>query len=150
MAGSADLPEASPDGQFAAHGWLRNSPRSSIRVVRIDDGAAVPFEIPISFRRAMTLALLGRARWMPDGRAIAFVGQDENGVTGVYAQDFVPGRDTSATRRRLAGFDPDHITESFGIAPDGSRLVIAEWDQVFSIMLADGVPGVAPPARREQ
>ena len=60
----------------------------------------------------------------------------------------MPGRDTLTTRRRLAGFDPDHITEWFGIAPDGSRLVIAEWDQVFSIMVADGVPGVARPERR--
>ena len=35
-----------------------------------------------------------------------FVGQDESGATGIYAQDFVPGADTTGTRRRLAGFDP--------------------------------------------
>jgi len=81
-----------------------------------------------------TTVTLGRARWMPDGKAIAFVGQDESGASGVYAQDFVPGQDTAASRRKLAGFDPDVAAESFGLAPDGSRLVLAGWVQLFSLM----------------
>ena len=36
-------------------------------------------------------ANLGRARWMPGGRAIAFIGQNERGVNGLFVQDFVPG-----------------------------------------------------------
>jgi Tol biopolymer transport system component len=84
---------------------------------------------------------------MPDGRAIAFVGQDENGVNGVFVQDFVPGRDTSDTRRRLGGFDPDNSTESFAISPDGRFLTIAAWEQLFNIVIADNVPGIRRPAR---
>ena len=75
------------------------------------------------------------------------MGQDESGAIGIYAQDFVPGRDTSATRRPIAGFDPDVAAESFGIAPDGSRLVIAGWVQLFSLMEAEGIPGLLAPPR---
>jgi Tol biopolymer transport system component len=87
---------------------------------------------------------------MPDGRAIAFVAQDENGVYGIFAQDFVPGRDTSATRQPMGGFDKQAETESFGISPDGSHIVIAGWERVFSIVEADGVSGISSPARRVQ
>ena len=94
---------------------------------------------------AVTTASLGRARWLPDGKAIAFVGQNESGAIGVYAQDFFPGRDTTDTRQPLAGFDPDVASESFGIAPDGSRLVIAGLVQLFSLMEAEGLPRLLAP-----
>ena len=89
----------------------------------------------------------GRARWMPDGKAIAFVGQDESGASGIYVQDFVPGRDTAATRRKLAGFDPDVAAESFGLC--ARRLAPRRspgWVQLFSLMEGEGLPGLlAPP-----
>ena len=116
-----------------------------MKVVRIGDGSAVPFEIQVPIARAA----LGveRLRWMPDGRAIAFIGQDENGVNGVFVQDFVPGKDTIRTRRPLGGFDPDMLTETFGISPDGSRMTISSLEQNFSVMMAERVPGISPPAR---
>ena len=61
--------------------------------------------------------------------------------------DFVPGQDTTASRRKLAGFDPDVAAESFGLAPDGSRLVLAGWVQLFSLMEADRLPGLLAPPR---
>ena len=91
---------------------------------------------------------LGRSRWLPDGSGIAFIGQDEHGVWGVFAQDFVPGAETSATRRPLGGFDTEAAAESFGLSRDGRRLVVAEWEQTFGIMLAEGLAGVEPPGRR--
>jgi hypothetical protein len=115
-------------------------------VVRLADGTVEPFEIRVDARRPTTVSL-GRARWMPDGKAIAFVGQDDDGVTGVFTQAFSPGRDTSATRRPLAGFDPDVAAESFGIAPDGAHVVIAGWVQLFSLMAAEDVPGLLAPPR---
>jgi hypothetical protein len=56
----------------------------------------------------------------------------------VYSQDFAPDKDTTASRRALAGFDPDWITESFGFSPDGTRLVLSESERVFSVMIAEG------------
>ena len=141
VAGSMQIPDLSPDGE---HVLYVDGLSSRVVVVRVRDGAPAPFEIAIK-RRSNTTTVLGRARWMPDGRAIAFVGQDENGVNGVFVQDFVPGRDTSDTRRRLGGFDPDNSTESFAISPDGRFLTIAAWEQLFNIVIADNVPGIRRP-----
>ena len=109
--------------------------------MKLADGSPVPFEISVVERRR-TSAVLGRARWMPDGRAIAFIGQDEQGVNGVFAQDFVPGRDTAATRRKLGGFDPENAAETLALSPDGRFLTIGGWEQLFNVMVANNVPGV--------
>jgi serine/threonine protein kinase len=146
VAGTVILPEVSPDGRYVLYVADPGSQQPSVRVARIADGAAVPFEISIVPRKN-TPAVLGRARWLPDGRAIAFVGQDAGGVNGVFVQDFVPGQDSSRTRRPLGGFDAEAAVESFGLSRDGSRLMVAAWEQLFSLALAEGVSGVSPPRR---
>jgi Tol biopolymer transport system component len=135
------LPEVSPDGQFVAYIADGRTVRAAIRVVRLADGQDMGFAIPIQPVRR-TSAILGRMRWMPDGKAIAFLGQNAEGVNGIFVQDFVPGRDTTATRRELAGFDRERATESFGIAPDGQHVTIAGWEQLFSLFSIEGVPGL--------
>ena len=72
----------------------------------------------------------GRTRWTPDGKAIAYIGQNESGHFGVFVQDFLPGRDTTGTRRPLAGFDAETATESFAISRDGKWLTTAGWEQL--------------------
>ena len=137
VAGYVDYPQVSPDGQFVAYNTVVEGV-SGKRVVRMADGAAVPFEIRNAFR----------TQWTPDGRSIAFLAVDEKGIRGVFAQDFVPGQDTSKSRRMLCGSDPDMQTETFGISPDGSRMTIAFQEQTYSLMIAERVPGVLPPTRR--
>jgi Tol biopolymer transport system component len=132
-------PEVSPDGQYTLYLTTLRTDRNVIRVLRMADGAQVPFEIACDIRKQSGW-IIGRARWMPDGKAIAFIGQDENGVNGVYTQDFVPGKDTGASRTRLTGFDLEIATETLGISPDGKHLTISSWDQVDSIMMADRIP----------
>ena len=136
--GAIQLPEVSPDGQYVLY---VDGLSSKIIVVRLRDGAPAPFEIPI-VRRSNTTTVLGRARWTPDGRAIAFVGQDEQAVNGIFVQDFVPGRDTASTRRKLGGFDPENSAETFAISPDGKMLTIGGWEQMFNIVIASNVPGI--------
>ena len=85
-------------------------------------------------------------RWMPDGR-IAFLALDETGVAGVWTQEVVPGRDTTSTRVRLAGFDPVAPAESFGISPDGAAITIAARESLSSVVLAAPVAGVERPLR---
>jgi len=84
-----------------------------------------------------TRALLGRVRWMHDGKSLVFLGQDKRGVHGLYVQDFVTGKDTTSTRRPFGPFDPENSAESFGISPDGQFITVATWEQFFSIMVTE-------------
>jgi Tol biopolymer transport system component len=146
VSGPTLTPEVSPDGQYVA--FLSSGRPNSVMllVVRLTDGSKVPFEIPIRIVNPGRGAI-SRMRWMPDGRATAFLGQDEDGVNGIFVQDFSPGRDTSDSRRRLGGFDRTTTIESFGISPDGTRMTLAGCEQLSSIMLAEGVPSIFPPRR---
>ena len=94
--------------------------------------------------------LLGRMRWVSNcplsrSPAIAFIGVDDQGRSGVYLQDFDPEQDTSATRRPIAGFDDHLLTESFDISPDGSRITLALLEVRRRLKLAEGVRGVEVP-----
>src|SRR5450755_3278365 len=57
-------------------------------------------------------------------------------------------RDTASTRRPVAGFSLEYVTESLGLSPDGSRLTISTGEEFATIMLAEGVPGALPPVRK--
>ena len=133
-------PEVSPDGQYVAYRIaFTGSTRALVRVLRVSDGAEVPFEIVASGSGS---AREGRARWMRGGRALAFNAADERGVLGIFVQDFLPGVDTSATRRPLGGFDPDAPAESFGVARDDSFLVVAGLEESSNLVSAENVPGL--------
>ncbi|HET7433624.1 MAG TPA: protein kinase [Thermoanaerobaculia bacterium] len=134
------LPELSPDSQYAAYIANGRTARAAIRVVRVSDGQDQGFAIPIRPIHR-TLAILGRVRWMSNDR-IAYLGQNDDGTNGVFVQDFVPNRDTSATRKALGGFDREYAAESFGISPDGKTMTVAGWEQLFSLFSIEGVPGV--------
>jgi Tol biopolymer transport system component len=148
--------EVSPDGRHVMYHTPPDPGWSEIRVLRLADGAAVDFRIRAEYpggqappALASTPASLARARWTPDGRAIAYVAVDEKGRSGVMVQDFVPGHDTRATRRPLAGFDGEDHAESFGISPDGSRLMLSGVEISPGLMLAQGVPGLRAERRKE-
>ena len=146
VAGRIGIPEISHDGQYVLYiGFGARLKGSAIGVVRLEDGAAVPFEIEVETVRPTT-ANLGRAHWTPDGK-IAFLGQDERGINGIFVQDFAPGRDTTATRRKLAGFDADVGAETFGISPDGRRVAIAGREMVSSLVLLEGLHGLTSALR---
>ncbi len=120
---NAVLPQTSPDGRFVLFQTTRDASATVIGVASIEDGRILPYEITIPMRRQSVL-LLGRARWTPDGTSIAFIGQDENGVTGVFIQPFSPDRSPTGAATPVAGFDAARIVESFDI--DASRVVLAE------------------------
>ncbi|MDQ5856992.1 MAG: protein kinase [Acidobacteriota bacterium] len=147
ISGTTVLPEVSRDGQFVSYRTNLRIDQFEVRVARVSDGAMTSFRVNLPVAQASVANSSGRSRWMPDGKAIAFVGQDDRGAYGIYVQDFDPGKDTAATRRQVAGFYPGLATESFGISPDGKEMTLAGWDQVFSLMLAERVPGIEAPPR---
>jgi len=144
--------EVSHDGRWA--GFLlpeAQNLRARLRVVEVETGRLVPFELVISGERVLSEnVLLGRMRWVSDcplapTPAIAFLGIDEQGRSGIYLQDFDPEQDTTATRRAIAGFDEHLLTESFDISPDGTRITLALLEVRRRLMLAEGVKGIEAP-----
>jgi Tol biopolymer transport system component len=124
LAGAYLLPDVSPDGRHAVCSTIQDL-NYLLAVLDVETGDLVPFEIRMDIRKRHEDLVYGRARWSPDGRSILYIGQDEQGRSGVYAQDFTPGTDTAGTRRPVAGFASDYTTESLGASPDGRTLVIS-------------------------
>src|SRR5262249_53758755 len=126
------------DGKYVVFQTNRGSRLAVVGVASLDDGKILPFEIRVEITKPSP-ATLGRARWISGGRAIAFLGQDAQGRTGVYVQRFAPGEGTAASRAPLAGFGGGQVTESFDVAPGDDRVVLAEWEQRFAVVAATGL-----------
>jgi Tol biopolymer transport system component len=148
--GYPTTPETSPDGRYFLYvdqgGGL--SLRNTIHVFEVESGKQVSFTIEVRYTIGAPAIIWGRARWSRDGKRIYFVGENEKGLSGIYVQDFAPGRDTAATRRPVAGFSREWVSESFGLSPDGASLVLSASQDTASIMVADRVPGAMPPTRK--
>jgi serine/threonine protein kinase len=143
--GNLILPEVSPDGRYVAFVANQGSERGALRVARMGDGELTRFEFRLPAWVPGGSIDLGRCRWFPDGRAIAFIGRAPNGSHVVYTQEFRPDEDTSGTRRLLVPPDPEFAAESLAISPDGAHLTVAYSDQLFSLMVAENVPGIERP-----
>ncbi len=143
--GALLLPEVSPDERFILYviSGLRAS-HSTLEVAEIGTGKVI-FATDANYFGIRTVVTNGRPRWMPDGESFLFVGIDDEGRTGIYQQDFVPGKDTQETRRAVAGFSAEHDVESLGVSPDGTRLMISVMENLRSIKIAEGVPGIVDP-----
>ncbi len=147
--GSAVGTDVSPDGRYVLSAAQEQSNlRCVVRFLEVETGRVVPFTIVVPYTLAAPGVIYGRARWAPDGRSIYYIGQNAAGLSGVFQQDFAPGRDTSNTRRQVAGFSPEYVTESLGISPDGSKITISTGDEFATILLAEGVPGAMPLVRQ--
>lgn len=132
----------SPDGRFAFYlGTDAVRLRNVGKAVDLASGELTPFRFEESFRLRLHNITYGRARWMPDGSAIVYVGVDEQGRTGLWVQDFSTEHDTFETRRALIGFDGSTVHESFAISPDGKRIMVSTIEQMRAIHLVEGLPG---------
>lgn len=143
--GSYAIAETSLDGRWAAVRSQQSADRRSVvGVLEVATGKIMPFQITVAWPpdRAERL-VLGRMRWLP-GPAIAYVGVDERGRSGIFVQDFDPNGNTDRTRRAVAGFSNDWEVESFGVSRDGRYVTMSTISMDQSIMIANGVRGVVP------
>ena len=105
--GNVQLPEVSPDGNYATYVNVARS-MSNLHVIRLDDRVDVIFAVLPEARRKTSVEPC-RARWTPDGKHILFAGQDEKGLDGVFIQDFIPGNghhgDPTSPRRLRSRLD---------------------------------------------
>ena len=146
--GNMILPDVSSDGQYVAFvDEHLGADRPVLRVVRVADGSPTAFVAPLPQFSPRATIDVGRCRWFPDGRSLAFIGAGGDGSSGVLVQRFLPGVDTTGSRRWLLPLDPEYAAESLAISRDGARLTVAYVDQLFSLMVAENVPGVERPRR---
>jgi hypothetical protein len=102
-----------------------------VMVIRVADGKRVDFEADGT-----------HARFTNDGRAIAYV----HGATGeIVSQPFPSAAGAPVTV--LVGKPAEFFSETFDIAPDGKRVVVSYPEMMRSLMMAEGVTGLAPPVR---
>ena len=140
--GETRWPEASPDGQYVLYTAVTAAARE-IRVVALEGGAAVNFRVRLPFVPGKTNPDLGRAQWMVGGHNLAFIGESEQGTSGVYAQPFVPGSDTTGARRKLGGFDSRRTVHSFALSPGGKLLTTSVQERGSELVQALNVPGAS-------
>jgi Tol biopolymer transport system component len=136
LEGETTHPEVSADGAFVVYSRPEESGPIAIDVVRVADGTVFPFA------RGFTGAVSVRARWIGATHTIAFRTRDADGTISLYAQEFLPGTDTTATRRKLISTDPDAVLETFAVSPDGKRAILAIVDEASGLMMAEGVDGI--------
>ena len=145
--GNAALADVSPDGRLMLLVEQR-PPQVILIVVHLDDMKLVPFEVALRGSTARQEGpdeseyVPGCARLMPNGRALAFVDEDEYGRRGVWIRDLTPAGGGATGRRPLVGFAPDTQTECFAISPDGRRVALALKEVSRHLVLIDGIGGM--------
>ena len=140
IAGNWTNPEVSHDGRFAL--FIENDAAglvNTLGVVEVATGEIVDFQIAVEYSPESPNVAYGRGRWMPGDEAIAFVGVDSDGETTLLIQDFIPGQDTTASRRKPLGADAAGVVESFGVSPDGKRFALASLRIVHVLKMAEGL-----------
>jgi serine/threonine protein kinase len=135
--GETAHPEVSADGMFVVYARPEKEGSIAMDVVRVADGVVFPLAHGFTGLTAL------RSRWIGASHTIAFRARDAEGIVALFAQEFQPGVDTTATRRRLLAADPDATLETFAISPDGKRAILAIIDEASGLMMAEGVEGIS-------
>ncbi len=129
--GVTRLPEISPDGEYVLFLSRIRLDRLSLRVARLATGELLPYEVVVS-------STGGRARWLPDGSAIAFTAPTADGRLGIYTYPFDPQQAPEGLPTLVVELGPGISAESFDISPNGTGLTYAAQSQdVSSLMLVD-------------
>ena len=139
--GDTSWPEISPDGRYILYTTTEGGSRE-IRTALTDTGARALFTVKMPLSATQNGAALGKAKWMPGGRSIAYIGEADDGSSGVYVQPFTPGIDASGLRRKIGSFDKRRAVQSFAISPDGALLTLASWERGSALIEALNVPGL--------
>ncbi len=135
VTGRAAFPDVSPDGERVLYAMAEEG-RTWIRVVPAGGGPPVPFQVDAGLERPDGPPA-GRARWTPDGTSIAFVAPAASGRLALFLQKF-----DLASRRLLVAEVPGADVETFGISPDGRRVVVGTVEVRSILLRVSGLPGI--------
>jgi dipeptidyl aminopeptidase/acylaminoacyl peptidase len=138
VAGTMTITDLSPDGRWISFVDLD---RNRLCVVALADGARIAdIELPTN---VFTILQVGRSRWIPGTSTLVWLETDpRNSSARLFAQEIVPGRDTTSTRRSLVAGTADETPESFAISPDGRTLLLSVAQPRSELLLVEGLPGV--------
>jgi serine/threonine protein kinase len=125
-------PEVSADGQYVAYQRPEREGTIALDVVRVADHQVFTLASGIG---GSVVAL--RVRWIGTSHTLAFRALDAQGRVAIFAQDFVPGTDTTSTRRQLVSGDV--TPETFAISPDGTHVILSVVDEASELMVGEGV-----------
>jgi serine/threonine protein kinase len=121
-------PTVSPDGKLIAYGHAAQQPGQPPRPELV----FIPFEggPPVKTMVLPDFGTPGRggSQWMPDGRALAFVGV-RNNVPNVWALPL-----DGAPPRQLTNFTSDFI-RNYALSPDGRQLAVSRGLEINDIVL---------------
>lgn len=131
-------PEVSPDGRYLAMVADAGSDRACLRVARMEDGSWLAFEAPVPRPGDRTYIDRGRSRWLPDGRGLVYIDKNVDGRYGVFTREFTPG----AGPPRLVALEANLDAESLAVSPDGASLTVSFREELFDLMVAEGVSGL--------
>jgi Tol biopolymer transport system component len=131
------VPEVSPDGRLALFMMIQRLD-SHVMVLDVDSGEILG-SLKLQITERDENIVFGRARWTPDSKSIIYIGQDEEGNSGVFVTEFRPGDSWDSDRRKIAGFDPRFTSESLGMSPDGQQVVISVLKERRTLMRASDV-----------
>jgi serine/threonine protein kinase len=130
VTGSAAWPDLSPDSKYVLyHSVIGVEGRRHISVMRVTDGVRMNFDADGS-----------RARFAPDGRSIIYI---RNGQE-IVSQPFPSSAEPVTV---LVPSSPDNGIANFQVSPDGKHLAISYTEASHSLVMAEGVPGLAATAR---
>jgi Tol biopolymer transport system component len=116
VSGTFRDPAISPDGKHVAFIDVSEANHARLRIARMADAAFDSFSVDVLVNPAAGVAGF-RLRFTPDGRSVIYGGFDPGGSSAMWIQAFEPGRDTTATRRRIALFDAAQTVETFASPP---------------------------------
>jgi Tol biopolymer transport system component len=134
IGGETAHPEVSADGEYVIyHRPEAGVGSSTVEILRVSDGVVFPLV------RGLQGFDPGRARWFGNTHTVVYSADDNQGRTGIFMQQFIPGRDTSASRRALAGFDRETTLGTYAISPDGTRAVLSILEPASSLMITDKI-----------
>jgi Tol biopolymer transport system component len=138
------IPDLSPDGRNVSVITDVGTVEAKLSVFDLEAHKLLPVSVPLQVQSGTVQ--LGRARFMPDGRAVAYIQERGDG------QPVVVRRPLSAWRTGDGPVDTlfaraSEAIESFGFSPDGKRATVSVVDWLSGLTIAEGVKGIVPPRR---
>jgi eukaryotic-like serine/threonine-protein kinase len=127
-------PALSLDGKRLAYVfWNQEENRLQQEILTIATGETAPFSLPITAIRGVNQPPIA-FRWTPDGRAISYVG-DENEVSNIWTLPLAKG----AKPKQITNFDENYIL-SFDWSPDGRQLAVSRGARTSDAVLMRNAP----------